>query len=105
MLSGRYQTERLMRHWSNNKAGNCLLPSCEGLCEDLEHILVKCKALSATRQSLTSFTIEYADRFPQITSILNAYCSPTHPQFVQFLLDCSCLPDVIVASQSFGEVV
>ena len=103
MLSGRYRTERLMRHWSKNKDGNCLLPSCDGLSEDLEHILVTCKSLSVTRQSLASFTKDYAIRFPQIASIVQFYCSPTNPQFVQFLLDCSCLPDVIVTAQMFGE--
>jgi hypothetical protein len=45
MLSGRYRTERLMRFWSKNKEGLCLLPSCSELHlqEDLEHILVHCR--------------------------------------------------------------
>ena len=28
MLSGRYLTDKLQRHWTHNKAGACLLPGC-----------------------------------------------------------------------------
>ena len=28
MLSGRYRTERLRRHWSQNRDSFCLLPTC-----------------------------------------------------------------------------
>ena len=30
MLSGRYVTDKLSRHWSQNKSGICSLPGCTG---------------------------------------------------------------------------
>ena len=40
-LSGKYRTERLCRHWSQNKEGVCLLPPCnnQGFYEDVVPIL------------------------------------------------------------------
>ena len=44
MLSGRYRTELLARHWSSNKNGFCLSPSCTAaqVQESLKHILLWC---------------------------------------------------------------
>ena len=65
MLSGRYKTEKLCRHWSKNNKGICLAPTCSELevFEDLPHILAKCKALSKTRLSLVSFTVNQTSQF------------------------------------------
>ena len=46
MLSGRYPTDKLVRHWSRNKSGVCLLPGCSGSAlGSLEHILLQCPTL------------------------------------------------------------
>ena len=52
MLSGRYRTEKLCSHWSNNKSGYCL-SGCSSQVEDLSHILLDCPSLSKTRNTLT----------------------------------------------------
>ena len=54
MLSGRYRTDRLVRHWSTtNPTGVCLLPGCSGEeVGSLEHILVYCPALSTVRSDI-----------------------------------------------------
>ena len=50
MLSGRYRTDRLMRHWSrSNPEGFCRLPGCHGKDGTLLHILLHCPALAETR--------------------------------------------------------
>ena len=51
MLSGRYRTDYLTRHWSkSNPSGHCLLPGCVGDQHGtLEHILLHCPALSEAR--------------------------------------------------------
>ena len=40
MLSGRYGTELLSTHWTQNKQGHCLQPTCFSIGETLEHIML-----------------------------------------------------------------
>ena len=56
MLSGRYRTELLARHWSSNKNGFCLSPSCTAaqVQESLEHILLWCPSYEPMRQRIKS---------------------------------------------------
>ena len=96
MLSGRYRTELLSSHWSDNPNGWCLTPECLGnqVTEDLDHILASCPSLAHQRRNLQVFTLQFAKNNPTVQPILSTYCSPDHPMFCQFLLDCSCLPEV-----------
>ena len=106
MISGRYRSESLCRHWSKNRDGICLLsPSCVNTPEDIPHILTACSGLSSTRDKLVLYTLKYSARVPTISSLILSLCSPTNPSFVQFLLDCSCLPEVIEATQLLGQDV
>ena len=104
MLSGRYRTELLCSNWSSDTDGNCQAPSCKGSAqpEDLRHILAVCNSLAQVRVNLLSFTTKYCQKYPAIKPIIETYCSPTHPLFCQFLLDCSVLPDIIRARQVTG---
>ena len=106
-LSGRYRTELLCSHWSNNEHGHCLLPSCAGLLikEDLEHILLNCGSLALTRQRLSAFTIKFSNTVPLLSSALLQLTNPSHQLFIQFLLDCSVIPQVISLAQVHGEDV
>lgn len=106
MISGRYRSESLCRHWSKNKEGICLLsPSCVNTVEDIPHILTACSGLSSTREKLVLYTQQYSSSVPAISGLILSLCSPTYPHFVQFLLDCSCLPEVIHATQQLGKDV
>ena len=107
MLSGRYRTELLCSHWSTNTNGWCLTPLCIGLNlkEDLEHILVYCPSLAITRKNLQNFTVKYARANPILYQILSVYCNPCHPQFCQFILDCTCFPEVIAISRLYGSTL
>ena len=105
MLSGRYRTELFCSHWSQNKAGVCLLSSCNGrfVPEDLPHILRDCPQLEETRLQLKHFTAKYSTNLHEsITDIVQQFTDPSHPQNIQFLLDCSSLPVVITLSQQLG---
>ena len=104
LLSGRYRTESLCKHWSKNPNGNCLGPSCAGkdIIEDEEHVLLYCQSLAATRMNLVNFTIGYTSSFPLLTDILLTFTNPNHPKFFQFLLDCSVIPQVISLTQEHG---
>ena len=106
MISGRYKSESLCKHWSKNKEGFCLLsPNCVNTVEDVPHILSSCSGLSDQRRKLFSFTSSYAASVPAIMDLILALCLPSNPSFVQFLLDCSCLPEVILATQQHGKEV
>ena len=106
-LSGRYRTERLSRHWTQNSEGFCLTPSCvnKSIYEDEEHILLHCESLSSTRQNLVNFTANYANSVPLLSTTLLTLTRPEHLLYFQFLLDCSVLPQVISLAQVHGEDV
>ena len=106
MLSGRYRTERLARHWSKNPHGVCLLPSCQAskVHETLSHILQDCPSLQHIRTKLRNFTLYYINQLNQdIQEIFNLYCTTLNPSFPQFLVDCSSLPEVIQVVQKNGD--
>ena len=106
MISGRYRTESLVRHWSKtNKTGSCLLSlECSGTLDDIEHILQHCPALDGTRSYLLEYTKFYVAKLDlPLAEIITEYCSPSNPDFCQFLLDCSSLASVIAFAQEFGS--
>jgi hypothetical protein len=106
MISGRFRTELLCRHWSKNKLGVCLLSqACSSTVEDLPHILASCAALKETREKLLRFTHNYCTNLPVIRRIVIDLCFPSSPHFCQFLLDCSSLPSVILAVQQHGSII
>ena len=104
-LSGRYRTEALCSHWSQNTQGLCKLsPDCQ-TAEDTRHILQTCSALAATRDKMATFTSSYINSHPVVASIVRQYCYPDCRLFCQFLLDCSVLPEVIAAVQQHGDEI
>ena len=104
MLSGRYQTEDLSKHWTDNTAGLCLLPTCSGLEPgSIEHLLVSCQALQSVRTKMITLAYKAASRsdyiYPIVTWVLS---HPDRVVLVQFLLDCSTIPLVISSCQTNG---
>ena len=105
MLSGRYRTEGLCRFWSPNQRGLCLLPSCadKQIKEDIQHLLTSCPSLNHSRRTLVSHFREYSRRQPNLAEIINSFLtSPDRDYCVQFLLDCSTIPSVILLRQAEG---
>ena len=104
MLSGRYRTGALTRHWSRAENGSCSLsPLCSNSLEDLPHMLKDCPALAFTRNWLYDFTTRYAASMPlSIQYLLRQKCDPVAPTFIPFILDCSTDPDVILMCQNIG---
>ena len=110
-LSGRYRSERLHRHWTpNNRGGFCRQLCCLNLknIEDEQHILLHCTAYINERRRLKELSTDMVNALPIIKPILDAYLYDNHTDEnikLQFLLDCSTLPLVIVARQTFGVAV
>ena len=105
MLSGRYPTDKLQRHWSQNQSGFCLLPECaqsESL-GTLEHLLLYCTALKNTRRNLFKLAYEVASESPHLyRTLLNTLLSGKETEIMQMLLDCTTMPSIISLTQLVG---
>ena len=98
MISGRFRTCWLARHWSGDSSGSCSLPSCHlnPTPGTLAHILLECEDLSIARQGVYALWANYLRDKPYLFPIVRRYtveCSDI--ERIQFILDCSVLPDVI----------
>ena len=94
-LSGRYRTDKLLKHFSKDNTGNCSL--CNEVEGSLEHLLVVCPVLAQCRQNLLVSTDSYSEKTREIIS--NSY-NKSVEDFVQLLLDCSVKSEVIKACQT-----
>ena len=104
LLSGRYRSDKLLSHFSKNNTGVCSM--CDQGCEgSIEHLLVFCPSLTQCRQNLFKM-LEQRDYFSDTSRniIFNAHATST-TNFVQLLLDCSVLPEVIHACQTGSKQV
>ena len=96
MLSGRYPSDYLARHWTKNKSGHCLLPLCSG-CETpgtLEHILLYCPSLAQCRQKVLKLSSILSSEDQMTKTILQTIFEDPGNLLMQFLLDCSALPHI-----------
>ena len=102
MLSGRYVTDQLSRHWTKNSSGLCSLPGCSGQdVGSLEHILLLCPALSEARLRVIELCRKVASESEELDTILkHVLDNQTKEVTMQFLLDCSNLPAVILSNHS-----
>ena len=105
MLSGRYQTDQLARHWSSNTEGICQLPSCTGReVGSLEHILLFCQALQPVRNRMFMIASKVSEESETLYTIIQWVLNQTSKTILmQFLLDCSSLPIVIRAAQHCSD--
>ena len=98
LLSGRYRSDRLLRHFSKDQDGFCKICSlnCEGT---IEHLLVECVALSEHRQQQFHALKERDDISEVSKELIHIFSQKGTTDFTQLLLDCSVIPEVISASQ------
>ena len=95
MLSGRYRTELLASHWSHNKRGFCLAPTCSEIQETLEHILLFCPSYNHDRERLLKLWNETKNQtVAEVIALILAEGTQSH---IQFLLDPSVHPRLIEA--------
>ena len=106
-LSNQYPSNNHTRHWSpQNPQGICSYPPCleNNIIESNEHILLSCPAYTDTRVSL--FLLCLRTKHPAIHQLIaSILSSKSHTKMMQFLLDCSSLPEVIRAAQVHGDQV
>ena len=99
MLSGRYRTAMLTRHW-DSKGGCCSAPDCADL-ETLEHILVFCPYYNQTRLKLRRLWKSSTNA--DILQLVSLALSGPPLDLVQFILDPSVNPSVITLTQVYGS--
>ena len=103
MLSGRFRTERLLRHFTDNKDGVCQICSSNSV-GSIEHILLGCPSLNIFRLKLLR-TLDQQDYYESSKSFIKKTISGGSALAVQLLLDCSSIPEVISMRQTFGEII
>ena len=106
-LSSQYPCSKHTRHWSaDNPEGLCTFSSCweNHLVESPEHILLYCPAYNSSRQNM--FYLCFKTTCPVAFSlVVNFLNHKSTTKLMQFLLDCSSLPEVIYMAQHHGEQV
>ena len=104
MLSGRYRTEYLCRHWSG-RSGICLAGTCLGLNipETIEHILIFCPSLSHARSISFDLWIATSKKYTYLIPTIYKAMTMQHAYRCQFILDCTSLPEVIHLTQIHGH--
>ena len=57
----------------------------------------------APRERLVEITVKYSQPSPVLLDILLRYTNPQSSHLIQFLLDCSTLPEIIALVQIHGD--
>ena len=110
LLSGRYRTCWLSRHWSSDPSGSCSLPHCHlngPTPGTLQHLLLYCEDLVPARVRVATLWSKTLLEKPSLLPIVEKYFSSCENEYlvIQFLLDCSTLPEVVKAHQAEGSWV
>ena len=105
MLSGRYRTCWLCRHWSGNTSGNCEVPGCTPRTPGtLAHIATgQCAGLTA---ATTAAAEQWANFISLNTYLLNLFRSlseASQEDFLAFLLNPTTHPEVLSLAQQHGR--
>ena len=102
-LSGRFRTDTLLHHFSKANSRFCQLHPDDEEVGDLVHHLVLCPVLADRRELIFEYwDTLVADNLP-CQEILKFVKSAPIKTFMQFILDCSVMPEVIHAEQQHGK--
>ena len=106
-LASQYPCGSLSKHWTpENPLGLCTFPDChhKNLVETPEHVLLRCPAYTTTRKKNITICLKTQDPVSHrlVTSFL---LSDSTQKMMQFLLDCSVLPEVISGAQNYGKQI
>ena len=105
MMSGRYRTDYLARHWSPNADGSCQLPTCSGGTGDLEHLLAECSALSNLRRSLELLALQKANVLYPLHLLLASIFQSNFKTYTLFLLNPLSFHEITNLANIYGFTV
>ena len=103
MISGRYRTETLSRHWTTNKGGFCKAPTCHQTPGDLEHLLIVCPALEHVRSRLCRMMLDRTVQYPRLHAIIQQVLLSCAKVRTQFILEPMALAQVVTLYQDYGQ--
>ena len=103
MASGRFRTESLSKHWSENKAGHCKATSCDMIPGTLEHLLVGCPALDTVRQRMYTMWLARTVMFPTLHSTIKNILHANEQTIVQFILEPLAFSEVATSFKIHGQ--
>ena len=102
MLSGRYRTSVLTKHWDSDKTGLCPAPDCLDQ-ETIEHLLAICPFYDQCRARLKELWRN--SKTPILNDLLKAVLAYPSHELVQFILDASVHPLIISYAQIYGNEI
>ena len=107
MLSGRYRTCWLRRHWSGDTSGACRVPGCSGDTPGtLLHLATgECPGLSGATQQATAHWADFVISHPHLSPLLKEAAESDREAFLSFLLDPTTQPTVLALVQTHGQEV
>ena len=105
MMSGRYRTDMLTRHWTHNKDGFCPLPTCLQVPGNLEHMFVTCRAIAPVRNSMCSFWMQRSAMCQPLVSFLIRTFTFSPEDFIQFIVNPMSFSEVYGLYQLYGEAL
>ena len=107
MLSGRYRTCWLRRHWSDNETGMCRVPGCTGDAPGtLLHLATgQCPGLAEATAAAVDHWTQYLGENSFLLPLIQEYAGADPSTFLGFLLDPSTQPPVITLAQEHGRSV
>ena len=95
MLSGRYRSDSLLSNFHPSNSSQCQLacdsPESSG---DLPHLLIHCSSLAYRRSVLFDYWKSLAAKNPVCSSLVSQMISASAEILIQFILDCSAIPEV-----------
>ena len=100
LLSGRFKTDYLARHWvKENPVGYCVLCTHLQLHDTLEHFLILCDNLTQTRLTILQYWDKFSSEDDIIRNLLLVKLRSPIQTLMQFLIDPSTDPDIIQGVQ------
>ena len=106
MLSGRYRTCWLRRHWSGDSSGSCRVPGCSGEPGTLRHLATgECPGLSQALIRATALWKSFLGEHPLIFPVIKHFTLDNPDEFLSFLVDPTTLAPVIALAQLHGSII
>ena len=103
MVSGRFRTEYMARHWSSNKLGYCMAETCLQTIGSLQHLLIDCPALSDVRQRMWTMIFDKTVQYPALFQFLLELEKSSPELQMQFFLDPTAIPAILEVWELFGQ--
>ena len=106
MLSGRYCSNYLCRHWSShNKSGYCDSAFCDKYLETIEHIIGQCNQYQDVRSMMWQKWIDSSAFCPPLQEYVQSVMVATPTEQTQLVLDPTADPVIISLVQIYGHAL